>query len=104
MTTRCSANREAPNALHQGVLAVIAARKYATLDDLLQIPSQKGQAPLFLILDGGTRPGRDLAPSSEQPKLLVFMVSSPTKGGGTYGDHSQNSSRGPWNTCQLSRS
>ena len=52
VTTRDALNREAPNALHQGVLAVIAARKYATLDDLLQIPSQKGQAPLFLILDG----------------------------------------------------
>ncbi len=52
VTTRDALNREAPNALHQGVLAVIAARKYATLDDILQIPAQKGQAPLFLILDG----------------------------------------------------
>ena len=52
MTTRDALNREAPNALHQGVLAVVAAREYATLDDILKIPSQKKQSPLFLVLDG----------------------------------------------------
>ena len=52
MTTRDALNREAPNALHQGVIALAAAREYATLDDILQIPAQKGQTPLFLILDG----------------------------------------------------
>jgi len=52
MTTRDALNREAPNALHQGVLAIAAAREYGTLYDILQIPSQKGQVPLFLILDG----------------------------------------------------
>lgn len=52
MTTRDALNREAPNVLHQGVLAIVAAREYATLDDILRIPSQKNQSPLFLILDG----------------------------------------------------
>lgn len=52
ITTREALNREAPKALHQGVIAVASAREYATLDDILQIPAQKGQAPLFLILDG----------------------------------------------------
>jgi 23S rRNA (guanosine2251-2'-O)-methyltransferase len=52
MTTRDALNREAPNALHQGVLAVVAAHEYATLDDILGIPSQKKQTPLFLVLDG----------------------------------------------------
>ncbi len=52
MTTRDALNREAPNALHQGVLAIAAAREYVTLDDILRIPAQKGQVPLFLILDG----------------------------------------------------
>jgi len=52
MTTRDVLNREAPNALHQGVLAIAAAREYGTLHDMLQIPAQKGQVPLFLILDG----------------------------------------------------
>jgi len=52
MTTRDALNREAPNALHQGVLAIAAARDYGTLYDILEIPAQKGQVPLFLILDG----------------------------------------------------
>lgn len=52
MTTREALNREAPNALHQGVLAVVTAREYATLDDILKVPSEKQQSPLFLVLDG----------------------------------------------------
>lgn len=44
--------REAPNGLHQGVIAVVAAASYSTLDAILQIPAQRGQSPLFLILDG----------------------------------------------------
>ncbi len=52
MTTRDVLNREAPNALHQGVIAVVAAREYAMLADILQIPAQKGQTPLYLIVDG----------------------------------------------------
>ena len=52
MASREVLNRELPNALHQGVIAVAAAREYATLDDVLQIPARKGEAPLFLILDG----------------------------------------------------
>ena len=49
---RDALNREAPNALHQGVIAFAAAREYAALDDVLRIPIEKGQVPLFLILDG----------------------------------------------------
>ncbi len=45
-------NRETPNALHQGIIAIAAAREYAMLDDILQLPGQKGQAPLYLVLDG----------------------------------------------------
>lgn len=45
-------NREAPNALHQGVVAIAAAREYVTLEDVLQIPAAKGEAPLLLVLDG----------------------------------------------------
>jgi 23S rRNA (guanosine2251-2'-O)-methyltransferase len=52
MTTREALNKEAPNSLHQGVLVIAAAREYATLYDLLRIPAEKGQAPLFLVLDG----------------------------------------------------
>jgi len=52
MTTRDALNREVPQAAHQGVVAFASAREYAELDDILQLPAQKGQAPLFLILDG----------------------------------------------------
>ena len=51
-TTRDALNREAANAVHQGVIALAAAREYATLDDILQAPSQRGQVPLYLVLDG----------------------------------------------------
>jgi len=52
MTTRDALNREAAHAAHQGVIALAAAREYVTLDDILQIPSQRGQLPLYLVLDG----------------------------------------------------
>ena len=50
--TRDALNREAPNALHQGVVAIAAARSYCSFDDLLRIPAEKAQTPLFIILDG----------------------------------------------------
>jgi 23S rRNA (guanosine2251-2'-O)-methyltransferase len=50
--TRDALKREAPNTVHQGVIAITAARQYAALDDILQFPAQKGQAPLYLVLDG----------------------------------------------------
>jgi len=52
IVTRDALKREVPNVLHQGVIAIAAAREYATLDDILQLPAQKGQAPLYLVLDG----------------------------------------------------
>ncbi len=45
-------NREAPGAIHQGVIATVAAKQYATLDDTLQAPIRQGQSPLILVLDG----------------------------------------------------
>jgi 23S rRNA (guanosine2251-2'-O)-methyltransferase len=52
IATREALSREAPNAPHQGVVAIASSRQYASLDDVLQIPGRKGQSPLFLILDG----------------------------------------------------
>ena len=52
MVSRDTINRESPNGVHQGVVAFAAAREYAALDTILEIPSQRGQAPLLLILDG----------------------------------------------------
>ncbi|HSA78404.1 MAG TPA: 23S rRNA (guanosine(2251)-2'-O)-methyltransferase RlmB, partial [Nitrospirota bacterium] len=37
---------------HQGIAARIEPRQYADLEDLLLIPEQKGEQPLFLLLDG----------------------------------------------------
>ena len=45
-------NREAPGTVHQGVVALAAPKAYASLDDILSIPGEKGQVPLFLVLDG----------------------------------------------------
>lgn len=52
LTPRDMMNREAPQGLHQGIIAYTAAHTYSTLDDILKIPAQKGQPALFLILDG----------------------------------------------------
>jgi 23S rRNA (guanosine2251-2'-O)-methyltransferase len=49
---RDALNREAPGANHQGVIAVAAAKQYADLYDILKAPADKGQVPLFLVLDG----------------------------------------------------
>lgn len=41
---------------HQGVIALAAAREYATLDDLLENAADKGEAPLLVICDELTDP------------------------------------------------
>ncbi|URN96167.1 MAG: 23S rRNA (guanosine(2251)-2'-O)-methyltransferase RlmB [Candidatus Pristimantibacillus lignocellulolyticus] len=40
-----------PGVTHQGVVAQAAAVDYIELEDLLAIPAQKGEIPLFIILD-----------------------------------------------------
>ncbi|MBI3456673.1 MAG: 23S rRNA (guanosine(2251)-2'-O)-methyltransferase RlmB [Candidatus Rokubacteria bacterium] len=42
---------------HQGVVARVAARPYAALEDLLAIPRMRGEASLFLVLDQVQDPG-----------------------------------------------
>jgi 23S rRNA (guanosine2251-2'-O)-methyltransferase len=49
---RDALDREAPGASHQGVVAHAAAKRYASLDDILRNPGRRGEAPLFLVLDG----------------------------------------------------
>ncbi len=51
-TSREELNHEAPNSLHQGIVAIASARQYVPFDDILEIPTRKGQAALLLILDG----------------------------------------------------
>ena len=50
--SREALNREAHNTSHQGIVAVVAARKYVSLDEVLALPASKGQVPLFVVLDG----------------------------------------------------
>ncbi len=50
--TRDTLNRESPGTPHQGVVAITAAREYVSLDDVVQIPMHRREAPLFLVLDG----------------------------------------------------
>ena len=51
VTSRDALNRESQNSHHQGVIAMASARTYATLDDILKIPVQRGEQALFLVLD-----------------------------------------------------
>lgn len=41
----------APGLNHQGIVAQAAAANYIELEELLEIPGRKGEAPFFLILD-----------------------------------------------------
>ena len=41
---------------HQGVIALAAAREYATIDDILQEAANRGEAPLIVICDELTDP------------------------------------------------
>ena len=36
---------------HQGVIALAAAREYATIDDILEVAAQRNEAPLIVICD-----------------------------------------------------
>lgn len=49
---RDALNREVPAAQHQGIVAFASAKQYVALDDILRIPREKGEVPLFLVLDG----------------------------------------------------
>ncbi|PKM79670.1 MAG: 23S rRNA (guanosine(2251)-2'-O)-methyltransferase RlmB [Firmicutes bacterium HGW-Firmicutes-14] len=37
---------------HQGVAALVPAREYVEVDDILEVSRQKGEAPFILVLDG----------------------------------------------------
>lgn len=41
---------------HQGVIAIISEYKYYELEEVLEIPKEKGEDPFFIILDGITDP------------------------------------------------
>ena len=41
---------------HQGVIALAAEKEYCTVEDILQIAEERGEAPLLVICDGVTDP------------------------------------------------
>jgi 23S rRNA (guanosine2251-2'-O)-methyltransferase len=49
---RPAIDRLAVTPAHQGVMALAAPKDYVDLEELLKIPAAKGEAPLFVILDG----------------------------------------------------
>ncbi len=57
VSPREALDREVPHALHQGVVAVAAAREYASLDAILRAPAERGEPALVLVLDGVEDPG-----------------------------------------------
>lgn len=40
-----------PTGVHQGIIALVAAHEYATIDDLFALAESRGEAPLFVICD-----------------------------------------------------
>ena len=44
-------NKKAPNVNHQGVIAYCAQKEYATVEDILAVASERGEAPFIIIAD-----------------------------------------------------
>lgn len=44
-------NEMSPTGAHQGIIASVAAHEYATVDDILAVAEERGEAPLLVICD-----------------------------------------------------
>lgn len=44
-------NEMSPTGAHQGIIASVAAHEYATIDDILAVAQERGEAPLIVICD-----------------------------------------------------
>ncbi len=51
-TERSGLDRLSGGSLHQGVVAVAAAKEYVGIDDILQIAKKRNEVPFVVILDG----------------------------------------------------
>jgi 23S rRNA (guanosine2251-2'-O)-methyltransferase len=47
---------EAMSPGHQGLIAVVSAHQYASIDDMLALAKQRGEEPMIVLLDGITDP------------------------------------------------
>ena len=50
-TDRRKLDQMSPTGAHQGVIAAVAAHEYASVDDILELAAQRGEAPLIVICD-----------------------------------------------------
>ncbi len=50
-TDRRKLDQMSPTGAHQGVIAAVAAHEYASVDDILDLAAQRGEAPLIVICD-----------------------------------------------------
>ena len=55
-TDRRKLDMMSPTGAHQGIMAQVAAREYATIDQILQRAEEKGEAPLLVLCDELTDP------------------------------------------------
>ena len=53
---RVRLDQMSPTGAHQGIMAVVAAHSYSTLDEVFARAEQKGEAPLLVICDGLSDP------------------------------------------------
>ncbi|WP_447978144.1 23S rRNA (guanosine(2251)-2'-O)-methyltransferase RlmB [Candidatus Nitrospira bockiana] len=49
---RGALDRMVPHGRHQGVLAIVGAKRYVDLEEILQTAKDRGEAPFVVILDG----------------------------------------------------
>ena len=49
---RLALDRLVPDGKHQGVVGVVAAKRYAEIDEILGIAKERGEPPFLVILDG----------------------------------------------------
>ena len=70
--SREALNREAPGANHQGMIAIAAAKQYATLDEILRSPHSREKRRSFWSLTGSKTPAI-LAPFSGPLTLPASM-------------------------------
>jgi 23S rRNA (guanosine2251-2'-O)-methyltransferase len=49
---RSAIDRLSQSGACQGIIAITAAREYAELDELLELPQKKGQAAFYIVLEG----------------------------------------------------
>ena len=50
-TDASAINRKAPNVNHQGVLAYASQKEYASVEDILKVAQERGEAPFIIIAD-----------------------------------------------------